>query len=170
MLLLQVSSKDFFMGLALVHFKKYWFYTSYCNIFFSPAHHRGELCSSNIPLSLPSYTGSALKRELNFCNGYLSLLYFWFGSKRSAVGFWQNISNQQSPKPQWLQFMIESSFVLMYCNYTAVKSNQASPRWWVLIYIGFHRLIICLIVIHLMDLIGTNPVKVHLHKMKNTSA
>ena len=33
--------------------------------------------SSNITLSLPSYTGSALKRELNFCNGYLSLLYFW---------------------------------------------------------------------------------------------
>ena len=36
-------------------------------------------CSSNINLSLPSYTtGSALKRALNFCNGYLSLLYFWF--------------------------------------------------------------------------------------------
>ena len=34
-------------------------------------------CSSNITLSLPSYPGSALKRELNFCNGYLSLLYFW---------------------------------------------------------------------------------------------
>ena len=34
-------------------------------------------CSSNITLSLPSYTGSALKRELNFCTGYLSLLYFW---------------------------------------------------------------------------------------------
>ena len=33
-------------------------------------------CSSNITLSLPSYTGSALKRELNFCNGYFSLLYF----------------------------------------------------------------------------------------------
>ena len=33
-------------------------------------------CSSNITLSLPSYAGSALKRELNFCNGYLSLLYF----------------------------------------------------------------------------------------------
>ena len=30
-------------------------------------------CSSNISLSQPSYTGSALKRELNFCNGYLSL-------------------------------------------------------------------------------------------------
>ena len=33
-------------------------------------------CRSNITLSLP-YTGSALNRELNFCNGYLSLLYFW---------------------------------------------------------------------------------------------
>ena len=33
-------------------------------------------CSSNIPLSQPSYTsGSALKKELNFYNGYLSLLY-----------------------------------------------------------------------------------------------
>ena len=35
-------------------------------------------CISNITLSLPSYIGSALKRELNFCNGYLSLLYFCF--------------------------------------------------------------------------------------------
>ena len=35
-------------------------------------------CSSNITLSLPSYTGSALKKELNFCNGYLSLPYFCF--------------------------------------------------------------------------------------------
>ena len=33
--------------------------------------------SSDITLSLPSYTGSALKREPNFCDGYLSLLYFW---------------------------------------------------------------------------------------------
>ena len=33
-------------------------------------------CSSDITLSLPSYTGSALKRELKFCNGCLSLLYF----------------------------------------------------------------------------------------------
>ena len=34
-------------------------------------------CSSNITLSLPSYNGSALKIELDFFNGYLSLLYFW---------------------------------------------------------------------------------------------
>ena len=40
-------------------------------------------CSSNITLSLPSYTGFALKRELNFCNGYLSLLYFCLESKVS---------------------------------------------------------------------------------------
>ena len=33
-------------------------------------------CSSNIPLSLPSFTVSALKKELNFCNGYLILLYY----------------------------------------------------------------------------------------------
>ena len=35
-------------------------------------------CRSNITLSLPSYTGSALKRELIFCSDYLSLLYFCF--------------------------------------------------------------------------------------------
>ena len=34
-------------------------------------------CSSNITLSLPSQTVSALQRELSFCNGYLRLLYFW---------------------------------------------------------------------------------------------
>ena len=34
-------------------------------------------CSCHIILSLPFYTYPASKRELNFCNGYLSLLYFW---------------------------------------------------------------------------------------------
>ena len=33
-------------------------------------------CSCYITLSLPFYTYPASKRELNFCNGYLSLLYF----------------------------------------------------------------------------------------------
>ena len=42
-------------------------------------------CSSNITLSLPSYTGSDLKRELNFCNGYLSLLYFCLYLSYSAL-------------------------------------------------------------------------------------
>ena len=34
-------------------------------------------CSYHITLSLPFYTDPDTKRELNFCNGYLSLLYFW---------------------------------------------------------------------------------------------
>ena len=34
-------------------------------------------CSYHITLSLPFYTDPDSKRELNFCNGYLSLLYFW---------------------------------------------------------------------------------------------
>ena len=33
-------------------------------------------CSCHITLSLPFYTDPASKRELNFSNGYLSLLYF----------------------------------------------------------------------------------------------
>merc|ERR1712051_897614 len=33
-------------------------------------------CSCHITLSLPFYTDPDQKRELNFCNGYLSLLYF----------------------------------------------------------------------------------------------
>ena len=37
-------------------------------------------CISNITLSLPSLYFSESKRELNFCNGYLSLLYFWIYS------------------------------------------------------------------------------------------
>jgi hypothetical protein len=47
------------------------------------------ICSSNITLNPPSYTGSALKRELNFCISYRSLLYFWI-----------EISNA-SPKSHW---------------------------------------------------------------------
>ena len=42
-------------------------------------------CSNDITLSLPSYTGSDLKRELNFCNGYLSLLYFCLYLSYSAL-------------------------------------------------------------------------------------
>ena len=41
-----------------------------------------------LTLSLPSYTGSALKRELNFCNGYLSLLYFCTCSSPLAASKW----------------------------------------------------------------------------------
>ena len=37
-------------------------------------------CSCHINLSLPFYTDPDSKRELNFCNDYLSLLYFWLYS------------------------------------------------------------------------------------------
>ena len=44
--------------------------------------------SSNITLSLPSYSGSAVKRELNFCNGYLSLLYFCILVSYSTIHYY----------------------------------------------------------------------------------
>ena len=54
-------------------------------------------------LSLPSYTDSALKRELNFCNVYLSLLYFglwcivmletWKTNKAPKSLFWPIFAN-----------------------------------------------------------------------------
>ena len=44
---------------------------------------------SNITLSLPSLYFSESKRELNFCNGYLSLLYFCLGPSRGyRLGVW----------------------------------------------------------------------------------
>ena len=43
-------------------------------------------CSCYITLSLPFYTYPASKRELNFCNGYLSLLYFWCPI---SLSFWR---------------------------------------------------------------------------------
>ena len=60
-------------------------------------------CISNITLSLPSLYFSESKRELNFCNGYLSLLYFWECSfesfarkrqKRTEAKFWQTKSQK----------------------------------------------------------------------------
>ena len=46
-------------------------------------------CSRNINLSLSSYTGSALKRELNFRNYYISLLYFWSIATFDSIGFYK---------------------------------------------------------------------------------
>ena len=51
-------------------------------------------CSSNITLSPPSYTGSALKRELDFCNGYLSLLYFCLELTMNRIQFQPNLQVQ----------------------------------------------------------------------------
>ena len=43
-------------------------------------------CISNITLSLPSLYFSESKRELNFCNDYLSLLYFWLDRLKFLQG------------------------------------------------------------------------------------
>ena len=51
-------------------------------------------CSCLITLSLPFYTDPDSKRELNFCNGYLSLLYFW---TNRWTFFCSPISNLKSP-------------------------------------------------------------------------
>ena len=56
-------------------------------------------CSSNITLSLPSYTGSALKRELSFCNGYLSLLYFCTYLLHLIIGCSSGGSSSDSSSP-----------------------------------------------------------------------
>ena len=43
-------------------------------------------------LSLSSFTGSALKRELNFCNGYLSICFIFVsscsGAKTESLILW----------------------------------------------------------------------------------
>ena len=46
-------------------------------------------CSSIITLSLPSYTGSALKRELYFRNDYINLPYFWSIATFDNIGFYK---------------------------------------------------------------------------------
>ena len=58
-------------------------------------------CSSNITLSLPSYNGSALKRELNFCNDYHSLLYFWL-----LLCFWARIKLWSIFYSAWITHVI----------------------------------------------------------------
>ena len=50
------------------------------------------ICSSNITLSLPSYNGSALKRVLNFCNDYFSLLHFCRSLFRIIILRVQNVN------------------------------------------------------------------------------
>ena len=46
-------------------------------------------CSCHITLSLPFYTDPDSKRELNFCNGYLSLLYFCIWIINNILKVWK---------------------------------------------------------------------------------
>ena len=53
-------------------------------------------CSCHITLSLPFYADPDSKRELNFCNGYLSLLYFWFVSLKKIYEITQEKNRTSS--------------------------------------------------------------------------
>ena len=54
-------------------------------------------CSCHITLSLPFYTYPALKRELDFCNGYLSLLYFCYHLTEGLAGKLVNFDVKNLP-------------------------------------------------------------------------
>ena len=86
-------------------------------------------CSSNITLSLPSYIGSDWQSELNFHNGYLSLLYFWSSFFQGAnlnhchgsrlIEYMSPLAQRSGGDARWLRptlfkcvaFKITSSFV-----------------------------------------------------------
>ena len=96
---------------------------------------------------VPSYTGSALKRELYFCNCYLSLLYFWrqatqkrtFGQKCTVFwGKWlysfflpnkENILSTIALRLSWI-FLLENGNLQVYVRY--------NRKWPPLIKIGFN--------------------------------
>ena len=77
-------------------------------------------CSSNITLSLPSYTGPAVKRELNFCNSYLSPLYFWLctNSVQFLVSLYLPWTRSKIIVLEMFLFFL--SFFLRRCNVEAV--------------------------------------------------
>ena len=76
-------------------------------------------CSSNITLSLPSYTGSALKRELNFCNSYLSLLYFCLSIFFTLTSF----SSSSSSSELFVSFSFWESMIKIFYD---TKKNRCS--------------------------------------------
>ena len=68
-------------------------------------------CSCHITLSLPFYTEPDSKRELNFCNGYLSLLYFWPRCKYSFYKlFYPMICSTLSGYRSVIILMLQSAF------------------------------------------------------------
>ena len=76
-------------------------------------------CSSNITFSLPSYTGSALKRGLNFCNSYLSLLYFCLSIFFTLTSF----SSSSSTSEFFVSFSFWESMIKIFYD---KKKNRCS--------------------------------------------
>ena len=70
-------------------------------------------CSCHITLSLPFYTDPASKRELNFSNGYLSLLYFWLYTLSSQTSKILGIDKTS--------LMISSHLLLGFCHWNLIQ-------------------------------------------------
>ena len=84
-------------------------------------------CSSNITFSLPSYTGSALKRGLNFCNSYLSLLYFCLSISFTLTSF-------SSSSEFFVSFSFWESMIKIFYdkkkNRCSVYKNKKNYQHW----------------------------------------
>ena len=79
-------------------------------------------CISNITLFLHSGTGSALKRELNFCNGNLSLLYFCACQSRS-LPYFLKVHAQIEPQNN---FLVNPNGFCCQLARTASSRNQSN--------------------------------------------
>ena len=94
------------------------------------------------------YTGSALKRELNFCNGYLSLLYFCLQllpnlfavHTTNRLLFWGHPSSMMGLKLSWSCFWaIEVQFLkfskgdkFLYLQNRGTQTPSAFCNLWFL--------------------------------------
>ena len=75
-------------------------------------------CSSNITLSIPSYTGSALKMELNCFSAYLSLLYFWLHPLAHCSHLWMWACSK----------ICKCNTVCTYCVWTLAHTFPSFPH------------------------------------------
>ena len=102
-------------------------------------------CSCHITLSLPFYTDPDSKRELNFCNGYLSLLYFclqlqkrillhiWFHSILLYPFFCTNCAAQCTTKCKtfvWSSRKFKNTIGTLNCWKSAVNFPEQTWKPW----------------------------------------
>ena len=96
-------------------------------------------CISNITLSLHSHPGSALKRELNVCNSYLSLLYFWAYSTLLPVyiSLGQSIVLKRFRCTLWSQWLCKTEKLQKIApenekfveSYLKIRQSKINSRW-----------------------------------------
>ena len=86
-------------------------------------------CSCHIALSLPFYTDPDSKRELNFCNGYLSLLHFWhYSSNANSPLKWQKINQENLAFQMRLQNLVLPCCVLFWIFLNLADDVTLSPN------------------------------------------